>query len=72
MFKDVDWGAKLSSRKFWSLIAGFVAGLLVLFRVSENTVIQAVAAIGSFGSIMVYILAEAYIDAKNVESKRER
>lgn len=61
--KNIDWKRKLSSRKFWSLIAGFVSSLLLAFNLSENTIAQVAAVIGSFGLIAVYILGESYVDA---------
>lgn len=57
---------KIASRKFWSLVAALVTSLLILFNLDENTTAQIVAAVGAFGSIIVYIFAEAYVDAKAV------
>jgi len=61
MYK-IDWKQKLSSRKFWALIAALVTSLLVLMRMPEETIAQVVAVIGAFASIAVYILAEASVD----------
>ena len=61
--KKIDWMQKLSSRKFWALIAGLVTSVLVLLKAPEETITQVVAVIGAFASIAVYILAEASIDA---------
>ena len=33
----IDWKKKLSSRKFWMAIVGFITPLLVAFGVSEST-----------------------------------
>jgi len=62
----INWKRKLSSRKFWALLAGLVTTILVFANVPENTVAQAAAIIGAFGSIAVYILAEAYVDGQAV------
>lgn len=61
----INWKNKLSSRKFWSLVAGFVSSVLLAFNLDENTVAQVAAVIGSFGLVAVYILAEASIDKAN-------
>lgn len=53
---------KLSSRKFFALLAGFVGSLLIAFNVSDSDIAQVTAIIGSFGAIAVYILAEASVD----------
>ncbi len=61
---QIDWKRKLSSRKFWALLAGLATSVMVLFNVSENTAAQVVAVIGAFGSVVVYILSEAYVDSR--------
>lgn len=61
--KSIDFKRKLSSRKFWSLIAGFISSLLLAFNLDENTIAQIAAVIGSFGLVAVYILGESYVDA---------
>lgn len=69
----IDWQAKLSSRKLWALLGGFVSSLLVAFNVDDNTVVQVTGVITAFGSVAVYIFAEASVDkarAKN-ENKTE-
>lgn len=61
---QIDWKRKLSSRKFWALLAGLATSGMVLFNVSENTAAQVAAVIGAFGSVVVYILSEAYVDSR--------
>lgn len=63
----IDWKRKLGSRKFWALIAGFVSSLLVVFNFNGNTAVQITAVITAFGSIAVYIFAEASVDKANVK-----
>lgn len=63
----IDWKRKLSSRKFWALLAGLATSALVLAKIPENTIAQVVAVIGAFGSVVGYMLAEAYVDGKAVE-----
>jgi len=58
----IDWKAKLSSRKFWALLAGLVSSLLVAFNVSEGSIAQVTAIITAFGSVAVYIFAESSVD----------
>jgi len=67
----INWKNKLSSRKFWSLVAGFVSSVLLAFNLDENTVAQVAAVIGSFGLVAVYILAEASVDKANANGKEE-
>ena len=60
----IDWRRKLSSRKFWALLAGLATTTGVLLKVPENTTAQVVAVIGAFGSVVGYMLAEAYVDGQ--------
>lgn len=57
-----DWKRKLTSRKFWLAIAGFVSGLLVALGKSE--VAETVAGlIMSAASVIAYIIGEGLTDA---------
>ena len=60
-----EFKKKLSSRKFWAALGGFVCALCVLFGVDEITTEKLVALISSMGVLAVYILTEGYIDAQN-------
>ena len=60
--KKIDWKAKLSSRKFWVCLIGFVSALLIAFNVGENTISQIAAIISAFGTLIVYILSEGKVD----------
>ena len=59
-----NWKRKLSSRKFWALVAGFVSGLIIFFGYSTGTADRISALIMSGGSIFVYMLAEGLADSK--------
>ncbi|MGO4953115.1 hypothetical protein [Paenibacillus sp. DRB1-1] len=63
-----DWKRKLSSRKFWALLAALITSLLTTFGASNDTVIQVTGVIGAFGAVIAYILAEAYVDGKSTGS----
>ena len=66
----IDWAKKLSSRKFWALLAGLTTSALVLAKVPENTIAQVAAMIGAFGSIIAYMFAEAYVDGQAVNTNK--
>lgn len=67
MFPKIDWVRKLSSRKFWALVAGFATSTLVLFNVGEDATVKIVALITSMGAVVGYMLSEAYVDGKREE-----
>ena len=65
----IDWKQKLSSRKFWALVAALVLSVLVFFNASDNTATQVSSIITAFGSICVYTLAETSVDKKRLEEE---
>jgi len=56
---------KLTSRKFWAAIAGFVTGLLIYFGKTAEQADQITALIMSAASVVAYIVGEGLIDAAN-------
>lgn len=55
---------KLSSRKFWMALAGFICSAGALFGISEHVASQISATVSAGGIVIAYILGESYIDAK--------
>lgn len=53
---------KLLSRKFWAGLAGFIAPILILFKMPENDVTTVTALLTSCGSLIAYIFAETSVD----------
>lgn len=58
---------KLTSRKFWVALVGFITALLVAFKVDSGSVEQMTAIVMSFGSLIAYIFAEGWADSSNKE-----
>ena len=59
---------KISSRKFWVCLIGFVSSILVAFNVGENQIAQVTAVITAFGSLIVYMLTEGATDIASIKS----
>lgn len=59
----MNWKRKLGSRKFWALVAGVATSVLVLSGAGEDTAVKITGVIAAVGSVVVYILAEAHVDA---------
>lgn len=68
---SIDWKRKLSSRKFWIALIGFITALLVSFNVDSGSVEHITSIIMSFASLIAYILAEGWIDANSVGGKND-
>jgi uncharacterized membrane protein len=61
----IDWKKKLTSRKFWMAVVGFIGPLLLAFNVAEDNVTQVTAIIMAGADVVAYILAEGLVDAGN-------
>lgn len=61
----IDWKRKLSSRKLWLAVAGFVSGLMVFFGRPESEAAQVSALIMAGASVISYIVSEGMIDSAN-------
>lgn len=64
-----QFAQKISSRKFWAMLAMFVASLLIVFNVSDNDIAQITGCITAFGSIAVYMFSETQIDVARINAK---
>lgn len=63
----IDWKRKLTSRKFWAAVVGFVTPLLLAFGVAEGDVTQIVGIIMSGAALIAYIIGEGLTDAAHKE-----
>lgn len=59
----IDIIRKLTSRKFWVALIGFITPLLLAFGVAESDVAQITAIIMAGADVMAYIIAEGMADA---------
>lgn len=59
----IDWAKKLTSRKFWAAVIGFVTPILTIAQIPENTVAQVTSIIMAGGTLIAYIIGEGMIDA---------
>ncbi len=57
------WKQKLTSRKFWAAVVGFVTPLLLAFGVAEDVTAQVAAIIMAGAAVVAYIVGEGLADA---------
>ncbi len=57
--------AKLTSRKFWAMIATIVVSVLTMLNCSEDSMIQVTSLITTFGAAVAYIIGESSVDKSN-------
>ena len=68
----IDWKRKLTSRKFWAAVVGFVTPTILAFGVSEAVTTQIVSIITAGGVLIAYIIGEGLTDAANATTKEEQ
>lgn len=61
----IDWKRKLTSRKLWISLAGFVAGLIVIFGGSQENADKVSGSILSGAAVVGYVLGEGLADGGN-------
>ena len=59
----IDWKRKLTSRKLWVAVAGFVSGIMIFRGASEFDAAQVAALIMSGASVVGYLIGEGLADA---------
>lgn len=69
--KKIDWARKLTSRKFWAAVVGFVTSVMAFINVSDSTAVQVTSIIMAGGTLIAYIIGEGMTDAANSESKEK-
>lgn len=67
--QKIDWKRKLSSRKFWITLIGFITALMYAINIAEADVEKTVSVIMSFATLIAYVLAEGFIDANREDNK---
>lgn len=65
----IDWNRKLTSRKLWVALAGFIAGLIVAFGGNNETAETVSGCILSGAAVVGYVLGEGLADSGNSGGK---
>ena len=61
----IDWKRKLTSRKLWVALAGFVAGLIVAFGGDSEVAETVSGCILSGAAVIGYVIGEGLADSSN-------
>ena len=64
----IDWKRKLTSRKLWIALAGFISGLVLAFNGSAEIAETISGCVLSLGSVVGYIIGEGLTDAANIKN----
>ncbi|MDE6030914.1 MAG: hypothetical protein K2G32_04765 [Oscillospiraceae bacterium] len=65
----INWKRKLTSRKLWVALAGFIAGLIVIFGGTQDKADKVSGAILSGAAVVGYIFGEGLADASNKDKE---
>ena len=63
----MNWKRKLTSRKLWLALAGFVSGLILAFGGSESAAATVSGVILQGAAVLGYLFAEGLTDAAHGE-----
>ncbi len=59
----INWSQKLSSRKFWAAVVGFVTPLMVMLNYTDSQITQITALIMAGANLIGYMIAEGLADS---------
>lgn len=66
--KNIDWKAKLTSRKFWMAVVTFVTSLIIAFGASEVVATQVTSIIMAGATMIAYIIGEGLVDSSRTDN----
>lgn len=61
--EKINWKQKLTSRKFWIAITGFITALMIVLKIDNITQEQVIGLIGALAPLVAYIIGEGLVDA---------
>lgn len=61
----IDWKKKLTSRKFWAAVVGFISPTMIAAGASDNQVTQVAAIIMAGATLIAYIIGEGLVDVNS-------
>lgn len=61
----IDWVRKLTSRKFWLSVSGFVSMMMIFFHFSESEATQVAALIMAGADVIAYVIGEGLADSSS-------
>lgn len=66
----INWKQKLTSRKFWSAVIGFITSILTVMNIDKLTIEQVTGIISATSVLVAYIIGEGMVDAARVKSEK--
>ena len=69
MNNNIDWKSKLTSRKFWVAVIGFVVPLLIAFGFTDNQATEVASIIMAGANMIAYIIGEGMVDSSRIQTE---
>ena len=63
-----DLKRKLTSRKFWVALIGFVTALVTAFKIETISAEQVQLVLGALATLVAYILGDGFTDSANLKN----
>lgn len=63
----IDWKRKLTSRKFWAAVVGFITPIMIAAGAGENEITQVVAIVMGGATLIAYIIGEGLVDSASTD-----
>lgn len=63
-----DLKRKLTSRKFWVALIGFVTALVTAFKIETISAEQVQLVLGALATLVAYIVGEGFTDSANLKN----
>ena len=67
----IDWKRKLTSRKWWLSLTGFITGLIIAFGGSDEAAATVSGCLMSGAAVLAYTIGEGLADSNNKEDKTD-
>lgn len=67
----INWKQKLTSRKFWAAVVGFITPTMIAFGVANDVVTQVTAIVMAGATLIAYIIGEGLADSARSTNENE-
>ncbi|MBQ8624141.1 MAG: hypothetical protein IJ424_07225 [Oscillospiraceae bacterium] len=65
---NINWKQKLTSRKFWAAVVGFISAIMTVLGYNKLTTEQVVAVVSAVATLIAYIIGEGMVDTARIKN----
>lgn len=67
IMNKIDWKRKLTSRKFWAAVVGFITPIMIAAGAGDNEITQVAAIVMGGATLIAYIIGEGLVDSASTD-----